>query len=233
MLRFYTGYAYEATALKELDALIADRPSLRVEGNIEGWRHLVLVTQRGLLRENPTDSPPPYEYPLLFYYDADLLIIVAEDKRIVDHVRGVTLGRVLPATVRHAFVDVDQLVNHLLEWSVVENSSHDDAPPYVLSYVHAQTIAFEPQLKSAMFFGDDIGEAGMFRNIRPLLRCAVCGMRPSDGPEVLRVGTDGSLSFALPDRGQRVRLRLTAAAIAYVRGNQFYRYRGGEDATHR
>lgn len=232
MLTFYTGYAYDGRSVVDLDAALAGKGTLRSTGDVEGWRTLILDTGKAILPTGMLMADGPYEYPIAILKADDLLVIAAQHKKVVDYLRFVQLGRVFKPTVRRAIIDIDLLVDHLLEWSAVEASAHDEPPPYVMSYVHAQTIAFEPQLKSTMFYGDDIGEAGLFRRIRPLLRCAVCGVRRSDGPEVLRIGTDGSVSFALPSRGRVIRLRLAAEAIDYVRRRGFLRYRD-DDAHNR
>lgn len=65
---------------------------------------------------------------------------------------------------------------------------------YCVAY--ARVAAFGAALRNISFYDDDLGEASLFRENMHLLNVFVCGLRHTEeGSEVVRLGSDGSISF--------------------------------------
>jgi hypothetical protein len=90
--------------------------------------------------------------------------------------------------MRRVSISVDSLVRELVERPT----------RYCLSFVYARVPAFGAALRTVSFFGDDLGEASFFRDNVQLINVFVCGLRRTEGgSEVLRLTSDGRISFNL------------------------------------
>lgn len=85
-------------------------------------------------------------------------------------------------------ISVDQLVKSLTQRPTT----------YVVSFAHARVPAFGAVLRAISFYGDDIGDASLFRQQLDLMVFYTCGLREArGGSEIVRLGSDGSISFYL------------------------------------
>jgi hypothetical protein len=85
-------------------------------------------------------------------------------------------------------IGVDQLVKSLTQKPTT----------YVVSFAHARVPAFGAVLRAISFYGDDLGDAALFRQQLNLMVFYTCGLREArGGGEIVRLGSDGSVSFYL------------------------------------
>jgi hypothetical protein len=151
------------------------------------WESFSLESRDPLAGEEPRIVAPPYRYHLLIRRSGARLLLLGNHKDIAPHVLRL-LQRVFRPRLRGVKIGVDQLVKGLTEKPTT----------YVLSFAHARVPAFGAILRSISFYGDDIGDASLFRQQMALMVFHTCGLRDArGGPEILRLGAEGIVSFFL------------------------------------
>ena len=150
------------------------------------WEELELYSEIPLRREDTELIKKPYIYPVISRRSGTRVILMSYTRKMIEHVLNVDLSDIFYPKPRYVPIAVDELVKSITRHPTI----------YTLSFVHARIPAFGTSLRSASFYGDDLGDASLFSENVALMNCFVCGLRPAKGgPEIVRLGTDGSISF--------------------------------------
>lgn len=170
------------------------------------WERYVYHSLIPLAMEDPSIQGP-YTYVIFCRRDHNQMILSSTVRSVVD----VLVDRLfeLGSPLRRVLIQVDRLVRELTEHPM----------NYVLSSVHARVPAFGTSLRAISFYGDDVGEASLFRDNMSLASFYVCGIRlAAGGSELARFGSDGMISFLLtsPDRLQEVN-----SVFSFLRKNNY------------
>jgi len=130
---------------------------------------------------------------------------------LVEHVvdKG-HLARIRPA-LRRVPVAVDALIRDIAE----------RPGDFAISYAHGRSPGFGARMRSVSYYGDDISEASLFRESLPLLVFSTCGLRRvARGSEIMKFGSDGSVSFRLDSRRRASEVE---RVLSYLRDNGYLR----------
>jgi hypothetical protein len=115
-------------------------------------------------------------------------------------------------------IGVDKLVRNIVA----------SGGPYRLSHVYCKAYGFGGTLKSASFWGEDLAAAQPIRQLINNLNFSSCGLRPlAEAVEILRIGSNGHVSFVAPsdvDTRSR-RLQDVIEALAFVSNASLMRTR--------
>ena len=151
------------------------------------WEQFTYDSHAPLAGEDPRIIAPPYKYRILVRRSGTRLLLMANHKEVALHVLE-HLQPLFHPRLRGVAIGVDQLVKGLTQ----------KPTSYVLSFAHARVPAFGAVLRAISFYGDDIGDAPLFRQQMNLMVFYTCGLREArGGNEILRLGSDGSVSFFL------------------------------------
>ncbi len=150
------------------------------------WEQYVYESHKPLRGEDITGTRPPYHYVVLCRRSGARLVFLSVTRNIVDHLLEKEFDKVFTPHLRRVPIAVDQLVKAIVNKPTI----------YVLSFVHARVPAFGSSLRSVSFYGDDLGDASLFREQMDLLVFFTCGLRNAvGGAELVRLGGDGLVSF--------------------------------------
>ena len=151
------------------------------------WEQFVYDSHAPLVGEDPRLFSPPFKYQILMRRSGTRLLLMANHKEVALHL----LERLQPLfqpRLRGVSIGVDQLVKSLA----------GRPTKYVLSFAHARVPAFGAVLRAISFYGDDLGDASLFRQQMDLMVFYTCGLREArGGSEIVRLGSDGSVAFFL------------------------------------
>ena len=154
------------------------------------WEEYTYKCDVAFRGEDHYGVPSPYEYAVVIRRSGPRCLILASARNIAQHLISTDLARVISPRLVTVSIAVDNLVRKLCQKPTV----------YVLSFVHARLPAFGASLRSVSLYGDDLAEASMFRDHVGLMNFFTCGLRRAvGGPELLRLGADGTVSFYLTD----------------------------------
>ena len=134
--------------------------------------------------EPETSSPLHYYYSFLFRQGGKgRFLLVSEHTELV----VILLKRLgMNAQVRPPEIKVKELVNHLATKPSL----------YVMSAVYAHIEGYGQALKSIAFYGSDVGETVLFRQLLPQLTPHRVSLRDvSRRAEILSIGARGEISF--------------------------------------
>lgn len=152
------------------------------------WEKYTYRSEVPLNREDPTNQNGPYNYVIVCRRSANRFLLAANSRTIVEALAQDLVDLASFAGLRQVSIHVDQLVRDLTE----------KPAQYVLSSVHARVPAFGVVLRTVSFYGDDVGEASLFRNNMHLATFYACGLRlAAGGGELTKLGSDGQISFLL------------------------------------
>ena len=151
------------------------------------WESFSFESHEPLAGEDARVAAPPYKYRILIRRSGVRLLLLSNHKDVAEQVLGL-LQPLFRPRLRGVKIGVDQLVKSLTQ----------KPTSYVLSFAHARVPAFGAVLRAISFYGDDIGDASLFRQQLNLMVFHTCGLREArGGPEILRLGSDGTVSFFL------------------------------------
>jgi hypothetical protein len=157
------------------------------------WEQFLFESHEPLAGEDRRIFKPPYRYPILVRRSGTRFLLLSNHKDVAEHL-VVQLGPLFRPRLRSVMIAVDQLVKALTL----------KPTKYVVSFAHARVPAFGAVLRAISFYGDDLGDAALFRQQLDLMVFYTCGLREArGGGEIVRLGSDGSVSFYL-HTGSRV-----------------------------
>lgn len=149
------------------------------------WEAYKLASAAPLLGED-RDNGRKFEYDLVARCSGSRVLLLAPHREIVEFFIEHELGPLMFPPLRRVAIAVDQLVKSLTS----------KPANYVLSFAHARVPAFGTSLRAISFYGEDLGEASLFRRDLDLLVFFTCGLREaSGGYEIVRLGSEGAVSF--------------------------------------
>jgi hypothetical protein len=178
--------------------------------NSMGWTMARLTTTESLLPD-PMPHAESFEYNLLYRQGRKShCLMVAEHKAVIVHIIKLTeMGTRLFAPI----VDIGKLVQHLAELPTI----------YTLSAVHSNVEGYGQSLRNISFYGTDVGEALLFREMLP--KTPPYRVTLNDIPhqnEIISISNSGSISFST-NRGERA-LQEVDLALAFLSRNEFLRW---------
>lgn len=150
------------------------------------WEEFQFTTDVPLRGEDATSVRGPFRYIVICRLSGSRMAILSHNRRIVDRLTDRLVAEVFALRLRRVSIAVDSLVT-----SLVERPTR-----FCLSFVYARVPAFGAALRNVAFYGDDLGEASLFRENIHLINVFVCGLRRTEGgSEILRLTSDGRISF--------------------------------------
>jgi hypothetical protein len=185
----YSGFLVECP-----EHLVTREDLLRCRGlayarNLLGsWEEFSYDSGEPLAGEDKHNTKPPYKYHMLARRSGTRLLLLATHKEVAEHLIDRRLQSLFRPRLRAVMIGVDQLVKAL---------THKPTT-YAVSLAHARVPAFGAVLRTMSFYGDDLGQASLFRNQLDLMVFYTCGLRHSrGGNEIVRLGAEGFVSFYL------------------------------------
>lgn len=172
---------------------------------VAGWHHLLLKSDSPLLGEISVERQ--FHYDLLIRTGSTgRFLLAGVDSTLVE----IMLERgQLSSSVRRPLVRIDKLVRQLSE----------EPSRYVMSKVNAGVEGFGHALRTAAFWGNDIAEAAIFRQVLPYLKGRRVTLRNvTTRLDVLSVSSHGDVSFPF---AVDHRLEETDAALRFLTGKQY------------
>jgi hypothetical protein len=93
----------------------------------------------------------------------------------------------------------------------------------MLTSIRAGTAGYGDDLRYVSFYGLNISKTQMFRETLSQIDCYLCGLRlPAESIEIVRLGNDGFLSFALPIAAAAGRrLKEVEDVVGFLRRSNF------------
>lgn len=152
---------------------------------IPGWEIFRFSSHTAYRNEDILGAQAPYIYPIVVRRSGNRALIVSTTRRAVDEIIAKELNRVFGRELIKVKINVDQMVRGII------------ARPaeYALSHLHA-LLSFGSELKSASFYGDDVGGARFVQSNISLMNFTSCGLKKLNTEhEVIKIGYDGYLSF--------------------------------------
>ena len=177
--------------------------------DVPRWEKYVYRSEVPLNREDTFNLKGPYTYPVVCRRSAKRFLLASNNRSIVEAMAQDLSNLVLPSGLNQTSISVDKLVRDLTEKPTT----------YVLSSVHARVPGFGVSLRAVSFYGDDVGEASLFRNNMLHTTFFACGLRlAAGGNELARLGSDGQISFLLTDPR---RLMEVERILVFLRSNDY------------
>ncbi len=150
------------------------------------WEEFEFTSKEPLRGEDESVVSGPYRYVVICRRSGPRMAMLSLNRRIVDRLAERLVAEVFAIRLRRVSIAVDALVKGLVERPT----------QYCLSFIYARVPAFGASLRNISFYGDDLGEASVFRENVHLLNVFVCGLRRTEGgSEILRLTSDGRISF--------------------------------------
>jgi hypothetical protein len=208
--RLLQGYVLSGSAdLTRENVLLSQ--SLSFVGQITGtkWDEYRFRSSRPMRGEMQYNIGGVWEYIVISRRSGPRLLLLSEATAIVEVIleSEAMYARGLP--LRRVGVAVDALVKEI---------AHNPGE-FLLSRVDARVAGYGTALRSITLYGEDIGEARMFREQLTQLQCYACGIRHAQGgAEICRLVNRGGISFRYS--GNRS-LKAVEQAIGFVSKNQY------------
>jgi hypothetical protein len=182
------------------------------------WLHFTFRSERALLNEQQL-ALGAFEYPVFFRQSSEgRVLLLAQNAKVVDRLLEEEAG------ARKAWKDPDTrplpLVRTRIAVHDLVKSLVAEPRQYVLTRADAN-VPGRSTLKYMSFYGDDLGDAILFRQNLKELRCYACALRDvSQRQEVLRVTSSGVVSFRFssPERAKKAE-----KALNFLYKNNFLR----------
>jgi hypothetical protein len=188
----------------------ADLKFIRTIGGTP-WEEFVFESPEPLIGEVSSESSHSFQYVTICRRSASRLLLLSPNRTIVDYLLERNFTQVFVPRLRHVPIAVDELVR-----AVVDKPSL-----YSLTRVYARVPAYGQNLRSVSYYGDDLGEATMFREQMDKLSFFVCGLRNAiEGHELIRLGNDGTVSFFVAQPESR-RLREVEKVLNFLKHNHY------------
>jgi hypothetical protein len=168
---------------------------MEFRGELESscWEEFSFTSDEPLRGEDQAVRAGPYTYTVICRRSGPRIAFLSLNRRIVDRLADRLAAEVLAFRLRRVSIAVDSLGK-----AIVERPTR-----FSISFVYARVPAFGAALRNVSFYGDDLGEASLFRDNIHLLNIFVCGLRPAaGGSEIVRLGSDGRISFNMQSPGK-------------------------------
>ncbi len=178
-----------------------------------GWELYQFTSPLPLQDEDELNVPGPYIYPV-FHKQSESRnhLILSVSKSVVEYIKNNVLPKFFNTSFWTIRFDVHKLVKDIIE----------NPKTYSLTSVHTRVDAFGISLKSASFYGEDIGESGLFRHNFEIFSCFTCGLKGSDDPgELISIKSNGRLSFYCESIDQLANIE---RVLGFIRKGGFYVY---------
>jgi hypothetical protein len=173
------------------------------------WEEYEYRSAQPLRGEDQPLDGGSFIYALICRRSGSRLLLLAAARHISEAVLEREFADIFRPPLHKVPIAVDQLVKSIV----------DRPTSYVLSYVYARIPAFGASLRSAAFYGEDLGDAALFRENASLMNFATCGVRPAvGGHEILKLSNDGAISFTLTDHR---RLLEVEKVLGFLRANGY------------
>lgn len=160
--------------------------SYKPEPAIKGWEVLVFKSDEPLLNEEELNLSGPFYYPIVCRRSGQRVLVLSRARQITDYIKNRVFSKVFTPHLFPIRFAIHDLVN-----DISSKPRH-----YKLSFVHVRVAAYGNSLRAASFYGDDIGEANLFRENIDLFSCFTCGLRiANQSYELIRLSAEGLVSF--------------------------------------
>ena len=182
------GVLFEAPEhpIKRETLLVPGRVALRESVRGTCWEVFDYSSTEPLRSEDLLGQAPPYSYPLIARRSGRRVLAVSPVLAAVFRFHEILGRQLFPVTI-----NVDSLVR-----SMVKRPSS-----YVLTRVYAKTPAFGTDLRSASYYGDNLGDAKFIRENIEMMNFIGCELRPiTGGMDALNINSDGESFLFLPRR---------------------------------
>lgn len=175
------------------------------------WEEFVFESPEPLIGEIASEPSALFQYTVVCRRSGARLLLLSPNRTIVDHLIEKQMAKVFVPRLRFVPIAVDDLVR-----AVVNKPSL-----YSLTRVYARVPAYGQNLRSVSYYGDDLGEANMFREQMDKLSFFVCGLRNAiEGHELVRLGSDGAISFFVA-QPEGKRLREVERVLNFLKQNSY------------
>jgi len=182
-----------------------------IEG-IETWEVFEYESNVALMGEDQLSIDGPFRYPIVSRRSGERVLFLSLGRDIVDQVRSAILTKIFTPNLFPIRFNVHEMVTDISK----------SPGEYVLTFVHTRVAAFGAALRAASFYGDDIGEANLFRENLGLFSCFTCGLRlATQNFELLRISAEGLISFQCP---KIERLTDIETILGFIRNKGYYIY---------
>ena len=188
-----------------------ERADLKFIRNISdtSWEEFIFESDEPLNGEIVNASV--FQYGAVCRRSRRRLLLLSPNRTIVEHLLEKRFSKVFVPRLRYVPIAVDDLVR-----AVVNKPSL-----YSLTRVYARVPAYGQSLRSVSYYGDDLGEASMFREQMDKLSFFVCGLRSAiEAHELVRLGNDGTVSFFVSQPENR-RLREIEKVLNFLKQNDY------------
>lgn len=157
-----------------------------------------------------------FDYSIFCRRSGGKVLLLGEALSIVDSLLRQEAASGKSPKLRRMSIAVDSLVKALA----------GSPGRYLLSRVDA-LVPGGQNLRSISFYGDDIGEAELFKSHLNVLQCYGCGLREvSEKPEILRLVNRGIISFQFSGSKRIIEVE---KALSFVSGKNFLKFGGDND----
>lgn len=194
---FFTGFLLEwpTRAIQQEDLLLCSR--LHFEGMIgdSNWERYQYYSKHALKGEDLEIYSAPFRYHLLVRRSDKRMLFLSPTRRISEYIIDKEFEVLFRPVLRKVRIAVDRLVK-----TMTSNPTF-----YVLNLVHARVPGSGTSLKTVSFYGDDVAEAPLFRELVSRMNFFTCGLKhATDGNELVRLGTEGAVSFSIGEDEKKV-----------------------------
>lgn len=218
----FIGYLLASKDEKIVNEKFLSIKGLSFEGviaGLEGWESFTYKSNKPLLGEDELDLQGPYFYPIISRRSGLRVLLLCNGKPVIDHLLNLYSNIYQPKLIPIRFSI------HEMVCDIAENPKN-----YVLTAVHARVDAYGNNLKATSFYGEDVGEATIFRENIELFSCFSCGIKDAKKKyELIRLSSDGIISFRLY---RFVELLDIEKILGYVAENGYYIFPEGYSGYH-
>lgn len=212
--RLLQGYLLTSAGEELLRENVLCSPGLSFSRQLEysKWEEFKFSSPLPLRGEEQPTLTGHFEYAIFCRRSGPRILVLSEALSVVDAILRQESVYGKSPKLRRMSIAVDPLVKFIAR----------SAGRYLLSRVDALVPAYGQALRSISFYGDDIGEAKIFRDSLDLLQCYGCGLREVSGKtEILRLVNKGIVSFQFS--GVR-RIAEVEKALSFVSGQNFLKF---------
>lgn len=185
--------------------------ALKYKGTVGAsrWEEFEFASEVPLRGEDETTIRGPFRYIVICRRSGARIAILSHNRRIVDRLTDRLVSEVFALRLRRVSIAVHSLVA-----SLVERPTR-----FCLSFVYARVPAFGAALRNIAFYGDDLGEASLFRENIHLINVFVSGLRRTEGgSEILRLTSDGRISFNMSSADKVIEVE---EVLGFLREEQY------------
>jgi hypothetical protein len=193
--RSYQGYLFSwsnphglitRTQLCECERLTFKRALVDGSDQENGWETFEFQATAPIMKEAPGLSVYPYE--ILCRRSGRRILLLAREREIVDELVARQLNKIFTPNLRPVLIRVGDIVRLLVE----------KPKKYVLTRAYTRVPGFGVFLSAISFYGDDLANAKLFRDLLPALNYTTIGLAELGGAgEIVIVGTSGRVTFSM------------------------------------